>query len=272
MRRATHDTKWYLGENGELIGITLGFDFCGEHEDGVDPLMRIFGMPDKTPIGLDDRRIRQVPESLSFARFTHQPSDKRRKAYPCAALALHAQDLEAIRNGHLLTFYSEPHEEWYDSRDDLACAWSRDNFAILARGEENIPRLAELFQAFQRLDILFGSVRAVSFIDRAGLTFILDSRISDETREQVLEADLDHQRLHEAARATGIEKRLRDAGRRWYALSPAWADESKTTVRFWLNPVDQHLYSANWYTVEELERWAEGTGPVMKEVAAGGRR
>ena len=39
---------------------------------------------------------------------------------------------------------------------------------------------------------------------------------------------------------------------------------TKYEVVFWLNPQEQQIYDANWYTVEQLDQWAKGEGPVIK--------
>jgi hypothetical protein len=77
--------------------------------------------------------------------------------------------------------------------------------------------------------------------------------------------DEDAYNLKNAAKATGIEDYLKAKWRRWFALSPRWANEEKTEVKFWLNPMDQHIYEAGWYSVEQLMEWVEDRGPVMKK-------
>lgn len=73
-----------------------------------------------------------------------------------------------------------------------------------------------------------------------------------------------------AARATGIEARLRQAGKVWFALEPAWRENIRYQpptayeVVFWLNSEDNlHTNRPGWYTVEELDQWIAGTGPVL---------
>lgn len=42
--------------------------------------------------------------------------------------------------------------------------------------------------------------------------------------------------------------------------------ETKYAIVFWLNPWEQRIHHSGWFTVEELELWAENKGPVMKEI------
>lgn len=268
MRRSNLETGWYLDEEDRsLLGFTLGFDFCAEHEHEVPRLRRKFGIPDGLPEGLKDRKIRQVPDELTFVEFTLKPKDKRRRSFECALLTTVPSIVSEVRRGCYLMFWSDPHEKWHRPEHDIACAWSDSDFAILVRGEENLQHLRELNDAFRRLDILFGAVVA-NWVQRRGLTFMLDSRVTDDVRENVLLADLKHKRLIELVKTSGIEERLRAAGKHWFALVPSWADEAETSIRFWLNPVDQRRYRAGWFTPEDLEDWVHDRGRVLKAAPA----
>ena len=77
--------------------------------------------------------------------------------------------------------------------------------------------------------------------------------------------DEDYFRLITVASETGIYKILKDAGKRFFALSPKWKDDNKEEVVFWLNPIEQHIYNYGWFTVEDLKLWAKNEGPVMME-------
>ena len=77
------------------------------------------------------------------------------------------------------------------------------------------------------------------------------------------DADEDYHKLKLAAESTGLEAYLKSRGKRWFALSPRWANDEKSGVRFWLNPQEQQKYSAGWFTVDELREWADERGPVI---------
>lgn len=90
--------------------------------------------------------------------------------------------------------------------------------------------------------------------------------------------------LDAAAKVTGIENRIarrRDSAGKggryfpdysYFALVPAWVGDKKRQdtshgVYFWLNPMHQDRYNSGWFTVEELDEWLEGRGPVMKHAS-----
>ena len=69
-----------------------------------------------------------------------------------------------------------------------------------------------------------------------------------------------------------IEKRLKKAGKSWFALSPKKLNKedmekhkTKFSVIFWLNPTEQRIVNYGWFTVEELRMWIKGKGPIVKQ-------
>lgn len=264
MRRAYSDFDW-LEENGEVLGINLGYDFCAEHEYGVSELQGAFDVPaaDKVPEGLDDRKVTALPPAgtLVFHKFVKTVKGKREKRALlifAPYLAYSPDSLKHLLNG------SELHMLPPDNpKNDLVCAWSSRDFAIMVRGKENIASLKKLHDAFQRLDIVFGSPSA-AFLKRSGLTLAIRSKISEDYAEEVLRQDKAVIRLYKAAEDSGIEQDLKKAGKRWYALKPKWADAEETELTFFLNPAEQGKYNHGWFNLEQLRQWAEDTGPVLK--------
>lgn len=63
---------------------------------------------------------------------------------------------------------------------------------------------------------------------------------------------------------TRIHKILAKSGKKYFALSPRWADDQKKEVVFWLNPYDQDKYNSGWFSVQDLKDWAKDKGKVMK--------
>lgn len=61
-----------------------------------------------------------------------------------------------------------------------------------------------------------------------------------------------------------VKKVLKKKKKDWYFLgSPRKNEEG--VWRFWLNPSQQHIYEAGWFTLEELKQWANDEGPVIKK-------
>lgn len=173
--------------------------------------------------------------------------------------------------------------------DDAQSQWDGRGFAITAYSEAAKTFLRDLRAAFIAGDVAawIGGGHDASF-SRGGLIIAIASRVPEETRRTMLEDDKDAARLEKAAEATGIRKRLQQARQNsgkpvalppygYFALSPRWvknfrrmdddkplADSTAHPVFFWLNPYRQSEFNTGWFTVEELDQWIAGTGPVVK--------
>jgi hypothetical protein len=162
-------------------------------------------------------------------------------------------------------FYAEEHDDWYrPDRDQMAIAWSQEGCLIHVRGQENVDKLKTLYERVLANDIALADPSGMGFVDRRGLSLVVASLVPQAVRDDVMAKDVDAKRLRQAATDTGIEQTLKDAGKRFYALSPAWANEEKTAVRFFLNPAEQNKYNYGWYDVDQLKQWARDEGPIVK--------
>lgn len=106
--------------------------------------------------------------------------------------------------------------------------------------------------------------------------------MGQEFKDALLLSHNDAIALRQASDETGIVAKLKatqahsqagyiEGGCRWYALSPRWLSEkekkaniTKYPVIYWLNPEFQHRTNCGWFTVENLEQWIEGKGPIPK--------
>lgn len=274
MRAGTNKKDWIVDNKGGFIGLSLGHDFCFEHENGVSRLHRALGVPDlEFPIGTGDRKISVCPEQLSFVTYEIKPKDKRRKtSAPAASLILMERGYRELTHEEVLKscglkFYTNVYDKWHAPQDDLMCSWDEREFGINVRGAENVNRLRELYEAFQRCDIALAYPSSSGFL-RTGLSFAIASKIPRKSEDVIREQDMAHQRLHLAAKATGVYQMLEKAGLRYFALAPGW-DNSKDEddVVFFLNPEQQSRFNHGWFTVAELQDWAQGKGPVIKDEA-----
>jgi hypothetical protein len=99
-------------------------------------------------------------------------------------------------------------------------------------------------------------------------------------KETMKEAHEDRKKLEEASEKCGIKQRIDEINNNfsklhpgcfdtplgYFALSPSWKTngESKHPVMYWLNPRKQDKVNYGWFTVEQLEQWIEGKGPIPK--------
>ena len=60
-----------------------------------------------------------------------------------------------------------------------------------------------------------------------------------------------------------VKGTLRDQQKDWHSLERwQWMDGE---IRFWLNPVEQDIYQAGWFSIDDLIAWTHDHGPVLIE-------
>ena len=266
-----------LFDGSTFVGVNLGADFTSEHECGIKDIRQAFGMPDpddSSIVGLPRRTVTRSPDSVFF-------DERGDEAWLVAGVTVWGKtDEEKLARAR--EFYMQDRGELmlhggYRGRDKdtLATAWDEKSFGIHVRGKENIAHLKTLRDALAKNDAAIWRGGGHVF-QNAGLVVAIASRVPAEGAKKMKDADEDYIKLKKAAAKTGIADRLKKAGKRYYALSPRWADlistrdgDVKTAhkVMFWLNPMEQEIHNAGWFTVEQLDEWAQNKGPVM-----GGRR
>jgi hypothetical protein len=252
MRRA-YDSEFVMNDSGQFVGIMLGADFCAEHECGIERIKSDFGLKDEDKVwGIEKRRVHILPEGFELV----ERKDKK-KYY---ALLYNPSSVWMKKLYPNKDFF--PSELSLYGDETLACAWDERSFGILTTKKYK-NYLDELMKAFQNKDVAIGLGGGHAF-KNAGLSIMIISRLPQDYLESLYEKDKDYYELQKTAEKTKIKKVLEKAGKRYYALSPKWADENKKSVKFWLNPIEQHVYNAGWYTVDELKLWAKNKGPVIK--------
>lgn len=277
MRQATHDTGWMVGNTGQLLGFSLGYDYCSEHEHGNPFLQRKMGITQKKfPIGVEDRAMTKVPEKLGFVKYDYLSKDKRfKKSMPSALLfCTSATDYETnpptigleLAKWLDVNFFVDcfADTKWYKpDRHDIQCVWSETGgFAINVRGAENVERLEALHLAMGNCKVSLAAGTITGFL-RTSWSLVFNDNISEEQKALVKNADQAHFDLYQSLEDTGLEKTLTSRGKRWYALSPSLRNSDESELLVYLNPQEQQKYRSGWFTIPELMAWADNLGPVL---------
>ncbi|MFW5916729.1 MAG: hypothetical protein ACOCTM_04570 [Bacteroidota bacterium] len=259
--------KGVLWHNGNLIGLKLGFNFTAEHEWGIQPLKDDFKI-DTSKIGLEGRIIQHFPKNNIL--YNGLTIDKKRY-YAFVYQPFNRENKKKIDKQMVKNFGLYPHKE-----EEIQGAWDEKSFGILT---ETKSLLKQLYRAFEQHNVCMGLFRCDTNnpFENSSLSFLVADRIPESLTKQWEEYDKDRAALQEAKEQSGIEQILMNAGKRYYALSPAWkvnlfihqtkSRKTEYPVVFWLNPLDQRKYNCGWFTVEELQQWTEDKGPVVREVA-----
>lgn len=278
MRRG-RDNEFLKNEAGELMGICLGADFCAEHEWGIKETYSAFGINNELKpgnIGMKRHTIHEVPKTLHFL-------EQDNKALMIFGRHLSWRDPEELTYDRLVDLC----HEFYD-KDSLYTGWSDGDFGIHAATEEEIDFMKTIYQAILVKDACIW-VGAKQGFANGGMYIVIKSRVDKCNSDFMKEQDVDHLELLKTVKKIGIIKRLdkvnSDAKVEWYwdapcaymCCSPHWIAEdiddrqkkmkernTKHPVIFRLNPHNQKSVNYGWFTVEELDQWIAGKGPIPK--------
>lgn len=257
---------------GEFMGICLGADYCAEHEWGIKELKRTFGIKvgniTKRNAGIKRHVMTTVPNSIIFFE------SERAAVLLCSDSVLYNADemsLDYIVENCL--------REKYD--DTFYTGWSERDFGIYVTTKDDIDNLRELWNQIQKKNVGFW-IGGSQVFQNGGLNIVIIDKVDEENVKQMKDNDLDHIALYEASDATGIIKRLeakQATGDSWpkpcgyMACQPAWIKDfneerqaqTQYDVIYWLNPEGQWCTNFGWFTVEELDQWIAGEGPIPKK-------
>ena len=254
-------------------GICLGFDFVAEHEWGINKLQKMFGI-DSRKNGVDGITCTLFPQPIvkefSFSRTEHSKDEngeekksvKKHKGL-CVLVGIQNNSVEYVeKDCKSMADFPRMFNMYNIDDNPLATAWDDRSFGITAYDDE-IEHLRQVLKIWDDKDMTISCTGK-------GLVVMRKSKIPEEVCKEMLEKDIEYEKLMKAVKKTRIEEILKKAGKSYYALSPDWISEegakkSKYPVWFFLNPEHQNRYHFGWFTVEELKFWAKDKGPIIIE-------
>lgn len=281
MRRANSNVGTL--REGENLLLSFGYDFCAEHEFGIKRLRQVFGISSDEG-DLTIQRYAVTTGSAEMVRLVEAPvktvdySSGRGKSASHKRLFLlggnerpyHDQTMEQFVTGY---------GDSYPDKDKPQAHWDEGAFLFSApKGGPDDFTIRAVHDALIANDALIYLASSGNPFGGSGLVIVLRSTIPRKLTDQMEAGFRARKALAEAAEATGIRTRVEEWGRSkshsraFFALSPKWmfenrGGESRHPVIYWLNPCDQQNNNSGWFTVEELEAWMEGKGPIPKRAA-----
>ncbi len=264
MRLCTNSTA-LIEHEGTILGINLGFDFCAEHEWGIGWTSRYLGFHPVSPTnyGIDARVNRTMELNLELADYKGVLWLRGEPARGWGDPLPLMEEVVAKRKDQGRSVGDICNRLEYKP-DDLAAAWSDSGgFMVAGRSDKHREAIKLIHKAL--IDHSCFINQASGFLGRGGLCLVEGKLIPDEFRESMAAGDLSNFKLNDAVAADGILDRLEKAGKRYYACSPRWTDDTETAFNFWLNPEQQHIYMYGWMTSQDLDDWIAGTGKVMEK-------
>lgn len=251
-----------LNEQGQIVAVNLGADYCAEHEWGIRRIQIKFGFGlNDSHFGLERRKITKSSTELLWVpevKFEYFVRPRSRKLLKFAGLFYdgYNDSIEKAADCVKRTAYASPEK-------DLISLWCESEFCVMAHKPEQIAQLQEVYNAFASNDIAIWRGGGHVF-KNAGLCIAIASRLSQEVLDNWKKGDEEQYQLTRDVEKTGIESKLKEANKGYYALAPRRKDDG--SIVFFLNPMQQDKNNSGWFTIQELEQWCAGTGPIPKKV------
>lgn len=285
MKQAGNNVRMVTNAEGLGWAIFLPANFTAEHEWGIKRLLATLNIDPEGKM-IEGRSMKAPAELASVTgkvtkNYYIEENGKHTRKKISSTVTFVCTDAENLKDAR----YREQDVARYNHTDDFTGAWDGYNFKIAGWSKEANAFLDEIVAAAAKgdLTIFLGSPKeeARNPFSRNGLVIAIRSRMPQEAIDEINSEDADKIALTEAAKKTGIRQKIEDNAaklsswnmRPYHALSPAWvegfknlvgregkpSDQTKHPVIFYLNPSEQ-----GWFTVEELEQWIEGKGPIIK--------
>lgn len=256
---------------GRAYGVVLGGDYTSEHESGTRRLKTRLGIPHGR-IRFAEMRSTVVPDMIG-----HDKGERKENLLGDDGPETRMSRSSWMWLGRTNSKDVQHVTRRYGGAEKVHGAWDDASFAVRGWGDEGMAVVDLLREGVADKDVAVWIGGTGNVFGRGGLVVVRHSMVPRE-QAAVFDATVeDAIRLQSAALATGVEERLKGAARLkdgvygipWFALSPRWRGDndrpSAHPVVFWLNPTRQEANNHGWFTVEELDQWAIGEGPVPKK-------
>lgn len=267
--------------NDDFLGVFLGYSYCTEHEMGYQGIARSLGLRDSLKFPGIDSRVNTKSNNIIF-----EDNLKIKNSY-YSILYLHkessirdhikqAQLAEELGyNKELAISIVENNKYLFNKNKPFVMLWDSDKFAIILKGlknkyREHLKYLAECFLNNQGC-IFYNKPNNKNPFSKGSLVLTSVSKVNDDLRKSMLETDLKFKRLKEEEAKIRWKGRIGSGHTSYYALTPKLIEDmnsefnTKYPIVFWLNPANQKKYNYGWFTVEEIEEWYLGVGPIVKD-------
>lgn len=272
MRKAFNDYSILKDENA-FYGISLGYDFCSEHEWGIKGIKQRFGIDkNANKLGIKNRTITKN-DCIVFLKEGDSAilTTRSRKENPTFK-DLVPYDLQHSYQG-----------------TELSTAWCEDDFCVIVSGETNVKMLEDLYEQFKKNNVAICKLRSsVQVFANSSLSLVIIDRLPKDAIDNLYQVDKKAEDLVKYENKIGMTKlkekeRGRSGNENYYmACSAKWIDyeneknrearkvnlKTKYDIQYWVNYSDDDD-NYGWYTVEEIRQWLSTPGLKLKQIRDG---
>jgi hypothetical protein len=275
MRRAFNDIK-IIKDDTTFYGVSLGYDYCAEHEWGTKKMKDKFGI-DSTKMGVNGRSITKC--DVMFMKDYNLCVLTSRKPW-----FSWQKPKENITVKDLLS-----HDIQY-MYNDFECAWDEEDFCIATKNKDNFKYLEELNEAFNTKNIVISFIKSdLPVFANSSLSILIKDRLPESVTESMYSVDKSAIDLVEYEAKIGITKLKEETRGNGYkgdkyfvACSPKWISyddakyrekrkkemKTKYDIMYWVNYSDDDD-NYGWYKAEDIIKWLSTPGLKLKSLNNG---
>lgn len=264
-----------IKDNDRVVGVSLGSNFCAEHEMGIKDIRHFFGLDGSKP-GIEGRRINNVPERFGWVDsipVPYQGGNIKASGFAiCVKPYLFDSKKEKILQGAVQLAIKC--DGWNASDEDIFAAWSSHDFCVVSHVSNYIVHLREIYEAIANHRAVIWCGGAGAFAN-PGLSFGIISRFPDDIKEEWYYNDININKIKEEfykqVIITGYKYKLEErfklemgkfgAGRYLFALTPKFYNK-KDGLKMWIND-GQSCHG--WVTVKDIEDYLNNNSGKIRE-------
>ncbi|MFW6246851.1 MAG: hypothetical protein ACOC22_01600 [bacterium] len=283
MRKASDNFKILTNDN-QIVGISLGYDYCAEHEWGIKGIKNRFGIPEGTKknMGIKSRTTTKYEDVLVFKEETYK---KKKFAVLYTKSYFDDEipyDLQRYKEDILwnVEWDEKKNKKPEDRKDALITAWDEGSFGIGVMGEEEVQGLKNLYEAFLNKNVVIAFTKFPNNpFTGTSLCLMIADRVPAEIIDQMYYADKEFYDREDYEEKIGMKEVIEKYGNKngykgrgyFMACSPKWicydneearerqkkVNNTEYDILYWINYSDDDD-NYGWHTVEQIREWLTG--------------
>jgi hypothetical protein len=255
--------RFEIKNDSNNVYVAFGADYCAEHEWGIDGIHSSLDCFDKEING-PERYLIKNPDNVHIMNLKFSKN----KIFYNKVILYGGNPLYTKEEEIRIVIRDHYHNSITSMWDGKAFCFSVDDDTKEAK---NLRLVYDAIKGYNAVLFMGGN----GVFSNSGPVIARYSTIPIEIKKKIKDQHIDAIKLKQTSEETGIVERVNKGikgifgeGAPYFALSPAWLNNneknSKYKVHYWLNPTNQNKVNYGWFTVEELDEWIKGTGPIPK--------
>lgn len=256
----------------QYIGISLGYDYCAEHEWGIKKIQLAFGIPEcsRETVGIACRKITKSPmDDIQF---------KYSGKHTYLTFVSNASKYSNVKYCDDVTDKSAFSKISRSIKTEILTSWSDGAFSILGYGKVARKRLKELYENFKKNNIVITYFSSGNPFSGNSLCLLIADKIPEKHLEQIKFEDIKSLDLADITKKLDLKGKAKKNGmdynhfnsishdfiqygatkKELAAAKKAKGIKTKYDTIVWVNGSREQGYG--WFTVEDVIDWISHKG------------